>query len=259
MGLRREYKKLLFIVPSILGILTFYLFPLSYCFLFAFSNRAGRFAFGGLVNYISLFESESFRKAFGNTYFLMLLCIGILFLLSLVFIYFLDASEKNLACLVIFSLPMLLPPTLIVKCISEFTLPPRLVLVLIFLWKYIGFHLLLLKATEKAMCTEWTDAAALDGTNKWQMFVNIKFPYLWPYYRFLLIFDGICFFRLFRESYLLYGRYPTEEVYTIIHFFFNNFQNLNYQRLSAAAIVALVPLLVLNGILLKVGKRHEMV
>lgn len=106
MKLRREYKKLLFILPSILGVLTFCLFPLCYCFLFAFSNRAGRFAFGGLVNYISLFESESFRKAFGNTYFLMLLCIGILFLLSLVFIYFLDASEKNLACLVIFSLPM---------------------------------------------------------------------------------------------------------------------------------------------------------
>lgn len=35
--------------------------------------------------------------------------------------------------------------------------------------------------------------------------------------------------------------------------------NLNYQRLSAAAIAALVPVLILNGLLLKVGRKHEMV
>ena len=259
MGLRREYKKLLFIVPSILGILTFYLFPLSYCFLFAFSNRAGRFAFGGLVNYIYLIRSEAFRVAVGNTYFLMLWYIGIEILVSLGLIYFLDASRRNLICLVVFSLPILLPPTLIVKCLTAFSLQPRLALLLIFLWKYTGFHMLVLKAMEMTMNPEWTDAAVLDQANKWQVFTKIRLPYLWPYLRFLILFDGICFFRLFRESYLMYGSYPMDEVYTITNFFFNNFQNLNYQRLSAAAIMALIPLFILNGILLKVGGQHEMV
>lgn len=83
--------------------------------------------------------------------------------------------------------------------------------------------------------------------------------YLWPYIRFLIIFDVICFFRLFRESYLLYGLYPPDQVYMISNFFFNNFQNLRFHRLSTAAIVALTPILIINCILLRAGRKHEMV
>lgn len=259
MRLQKECKKILFILPSAVGTLVFYLFPLFYCLVYAFSSRTGRFQFGGLSNYISLFKSEGFRMALGNTYFMLTVSIGVLFLVTLILVYFLDASKQNLALLLVFSLPMLLPPTLIIQCMADFNLNPRLTLLLIYLWKYTGFHVLLLKAMERTMNPEWTDAAVLDRAGKWQVFTRIRLPYLWPYIRFLLIFDGICFFRLFRESYLLYGKYPADEVYTVINFFFNNFQNLNYQRLSAATIVTLVPLLVLNGILLKAGGQHEMV
>ena len=89
--------------------------------------------------------------------------------------------------------------------------------------------------------------------------MRIVVPYFVPFIRYLIVFDVICFFRLFRESYLLYGNYPPNEVYTITNFFFNNFQNLNYQRLSAGAIAILVPVLVLNAIVLKVGEHYEMV
>ena len=259
MQLLKDYKKFLFIIPSLSGIVIFYLFPICYCLVYSFSSKGGRFFFSGLINYISLIRSQAFRMAFGNTYFLMLLYIGIEILVSLGLIYFLDASRRNLICLAAFSLPILLPPTLIVKCLADFSLRPRLALLLIFLWKYTGFHVLLLKALEMTMNSEWTDAAVLDRANKWQVFTKIRLPYLWPYFRFLILFDGICFFRLFRESYLLYGSYPVDEVYTITNFFFNNFQNLNYQRLAAAAIMALIPLFILNGILLKVGGQHEMV
>ncbi len=252
-------KRLLFLLPSALGLMCFYLFPLCYCFLYAFSKRTGRFSFGGFTNYIALFRSESFFMAFQNTYFLMFACIGVLLLVTLVLIYFLDATKKNLICLVVLALPMLMPPALVTQCVGDFGWPPRVTLLMIYLWKYLGFHLLLLKAMELNMSPEWTDAAVLEHASKWQVYVKIRLPYWWPYLRFLIIFDGICFFRLFRESYLLYGKYPENEVYTIINFFFNNFQNLNYQRLSAAAVVTLVPLLIFNGILLKVGGKHEMV
>jgi len=197
--------------------------------------------------------------ALGNTYLLMLLYVMILIFLALVLVYFLDTTKGTLGLLLVFSLPMLLPATLSTQCIKDFSISPRLALLCIYLWRYIGFHVLLLKTIELTMSSEWIEAAVLDRANKWQTFTRIKCWYFWPYIRFLLIFDGICFFRMFRESYLLYGVYPPKQVYMITNFFFNNFQNLNYQRLATAAIIALVPILAINTILLKVGGKYEMV
>lgn len=197
--------------------------------------------------------------AFTNTYILMGICIVSLFLLTIVLEYVLDSSALHLMLLMLLSVPMLLPPNLITSYAVDLQLSPRIVLVFIFIWKYLGFHVFLLKMAEMGMHTEWMDAALLDHASKWQMFLHIRLPYLFPYIRFLLIFDGVCFFRLFRESYLLYGQYPSDEVYTMIHFFFNNFQNMNYQRLAAAAVVTLVPFMVWNIFLWKAGDQYEMV
>lgn len=255
----KELKKLIFLLPSGMGTIAFFLVPVCYCFVYAFSSSSGQFRYAGMSNYVSLFQSKAFRQAMGNTYLLMLLYIGVLMLFSLTLVYFLDTSRKNIGILLACLLPMLLPPTLIVQCIRGVIGLPRVTLLFIFLWKYIGFHVLLLKMMELTMSLEWQEAAVLEHAGKWQVFIWIRFPYLWPYMRFLLVFDVICFFRLFRESYLLYGKYPPDDVYMISNFFFNNFENMNYQRLSAGAMGALIPILILNGLLLKVGGRHEMV
>jgi len=259
MNLKKELPKLIFLLPSAAGTLLFFLLPLCYCMVFACSSTSGRFTFAGGNNYIALFESETFRRALGNTYLMLFLSVGILVLIAMLLLYFLDAGKGTLGALLIFSLPMLLPPVLIVRVLEDTVLSPRVVLLFIFLWKYLGFHVLLLKTAERSISREWIEAAMLDRASKWQVFIRIICPYLWPYVRFLLIFDGICFFRLFRESYLLYGIYPPDQIYMITNFFFNNFHNLNYSRLSAAAIIALIPLLFFNGILWKAGGKHEMV
>ena len=195
--------------------------------------------------------------ALGNTYFLMVTFLLVLNLLAVLLVYFLDTSKGTLGVLLVSALPMLLPPALIARCLQEVDLAPRLALLVSFLWKYLGFHVLLLKVVEMTIRKEWIEAAVLDRGSKWQIFTRIVWQYLWPYQSFLLIFDVICFFRLFRENYLLFGAYPPDQVYTISNFFFNNFQNLNYQRLASAAMVALVPVVLLNVLLLKVGGKHE--
>ena len=200
---KKESEKLKFLLPSAAGTLLCYLLPLCYCLVYACSSTSGRFNFAGAANYISLFQSGTFQLAFGNTYLMLFLCVSILMLLTFVLVYFLDNGKGALGALLVFSVPMLLPPVLIVRCLEGVVLPPRAVLLLIFLWKYLGFHVLLLKSVERNMSREWIEAALLDRANKWQVFIRIKLPYLWPYIRFLMIFDGICFFMLFRESYLL--------------------------------------------------------
>ena len=256
---RKTWKPILFWLPSGVGTMIFYLLPLCYCFLFGFSKTSGRFSFTGLDNYISLFASESFWRGFANTFVLLALCVGSVLLLTLGAVYVLDTRKTNLVWFMIFCLPMLLPPTLIVEFMKAISISPRATLLVIYLWKYTGFHLLLLKIVEAGMDRSCLEAAMLDRANKREVFTRIILPYFIPFMRYLIVFDVICFFRLFRESYLLYGKYPPNEVYTVTNFFFNNFQNLNYQRLCAGAIAMLIPVLILNAIVLKVGEQYEMV
>lgn len=56
-------------------------------------------------------------------------------------------------------------------------------------------------------------------------------------------------FKIFREVYLLTGDYPYDSLYLLQHFMNNTFRSLDYQKLSAAAIIMSLFMLVLIGIL----------
>lgn len=64
---------------------------------------------------------------------------------------------------------------------------------------------------------------------------------------------------MFRESYLLYGLYPPEQIYMVPNFFFNNFENANYQRLSVGAVITIFALCVINILVYKAGEKREII
>ena len=59
-------------------------------------------------------------------------------------------------------------------------------------------------------------------------------------------------FKVFREVYLLTGDYPYEAMYTLQHFMNNTFRSLDYQKLSAAAVIMAIVMVVLIALLFKV-------
>ncbi len=257
------WKQLGFLFPSFLGTAAFFLLPLFYCLIYSVSRTFGSFHFAGFNNYLSLLGSGAFRLAFGNTFFLMFAYIALLLLLSLLANYLLDFSEGTTAFLSALSLAMFLPSVLIVNFIDIFPQLskeyPRMVFLLIFLWKHIGVNALLLRIASSRMDPSWREAAMVDGAGKWHFFQQVEFFYLLPYIKFLFIFDTTCFFKLFRESYLFYGLYPPDSVYMIQNFFFNNFENANYQRLSSGGTIAILALFVINLLVFKAGERREIV
>jgi multiple sugar transport system permease protein len=68
-------------------------------------------------------------------------------------------------------------------------------------------------------------------------FFHIKLRYLSPTMLFVTILSIINSFKVFREVYLLTGDYPYDKLYMLQHFMNNMFNNLDYQKLSAAAVV----------------------
>ena len=56
-------------------------------------------------------------------------------------------------------------------------------------------------------------------------------------------------FKVFREVYMLTGSYPFGKLYMLQHFMNNTFNSLDYQKLSAAAIVMCIVMIVIIAIL----------
>ena len=80
-------------------------------------------------------------------------------------------------------------------------------------------------------------------------FFYIKIRYLSSTLLFVAIMSLINSFKIFREVYLLTTDYPYDSIYTLQHFMNNKFKSLDYQTLSAAAILMSLVMIVIIGVL----------
>ena len=93
--------------------------------------------------------------------------------------------------------------------------------------------------------------ADVEGASPAHKFFNIKLRYLSPTVLFVTILSVINSFKVFREVYLLVGKYPYEKIYMLQHFMNNTFDSLDYQKLSAAAVLMALVMVVLIALLFK--------
>jgi multiple sugar transport system permease protein len=129
------------------------------------------------------------------------------------------------------------------------------IVVILFLWKNLGYNMILFMAALGAVPKDVIEAAKMDGASELQLFFKLKLKYLSPTLFFVTIFSIINSFKVFREVYLLTGNYPYESLYMLQHFMNNAFNSLNYQRLSAAAIVMCLFMILIIGILF-IAENH---
>ena len=97
--------------------------------------------------------------------------------------------------------------------------------------------------------TDVIEVATLEGASKWQIFYMIKLRYLTSTILFVTLMSIINSFKVFREVYLLTGDYPYDKMYMLQHFMNNTFKSLDYQKLSAAAVIMSLVMAVLIGLL----------
>jgi multiple sugar transport system permease protein len=129
------------------------------------------------------------------------------------------------------------------------------VVMLLFLWKNIGYDMVLFMAALAAVPAELLESADLDGANGFQKFRHIIWPRLLPTTFFVLVISIINSFKVFREVYLLAGAYPHDSIYTLQHFMNNMFSSLDYQKLTSAAFIMAVAVVALVTGLFEVRRR----
>ncbi len=125
----------------------------------------------------------------------------------------------------------------------------QVVIVVLFLWKNLGYNMILFMAALSSIPKDILEVAVLESATPIQIFFHIKLRYMSSTILFVTIMSLINSFKVFREIYLLKGEYPYDTMYMLQHFMNNTFGRLDYQKMSAAAIMMAIVMVILIGAL----------
>lgn len=131
----------------------------------------------------------------------------------------------------------------------------RIVLTILFLWKNLGYNMILFMAALASIPKDILEVARMESATALQTFFHIKIRYLSSTILFVTIMSLINSFKVFREIYLLSGDYPYESIYMLQTFMNNTFRNLDYQKLSSAAVLMSIVMVLIIGLLFIVENR----
>lgn len=264
MSRREALTGLGFAAPFLVGFILFFIAPFLVSIGYTFTFGAGGGAFVGFSNYVDVLQSGAFRLAAWNTFRFILIGVPLIMLCGLLFSLLLYEKFKGAAFFrSVFLYPLVIPIASTVMVVQVFlsesgilnTVLGRLgipvqswlssdtafyVLIGLYVWKNCGYNIVLFLAGLNSIPKDFYEAASLDGATSRQCLRYITGPILIPNFFFIFVISIINSFKSFREAFLLGGSMPDKSIYMLQHFMNNNFSNLNYQRLSVAALIVFV-------------------
>jgi len=269
-----------FLLPSFLGVALFFVVPFIVVFYYAMIDNpiSGNFVF--LDNFRNLLNNLAFKTAAKNTASFSLISVPLAVVLSLLLAILLDSRIPLRSQFRTFFLsPMMVPVASVVliwqvifhhngalnALLANFGIEPidwlkssynQFVVILLFLWKNLGYNMILYLAAIANVPREILEVATIEGCSAVGKFFHIKLRYLSSTILFVTILSLINSFKLFREVYLLTGDHPYEGLYLLQHFINNTFASLDYQKLSAAAILMSAVMIVVIAVLFLVENRY---
>lgn len=277
----RKARSYLFLLPSLLGVFTFFVAPFGVVLYYSVVNNPVQHRFVGLENYIRIACNEAYRLAALNTLKFSLTAVPLAVVLPLLAAV---VMEKELpfkstfrSCLLS---PMMVPVASVVLIwqvlfhynglvndlfgvkIDWLKSPyAQTVIVLLFIWKNLGYNMILFMSALASVPKDLIEVARIEGAGSWSIFFSIRLRYISATILFVTIMSVLNSFKVFRETYLMTGEYPFDSVYLLQHFMNNTFAALDYQKLSAAAVLMSLVIIVLVGILFltedRLGRNME--
>ena len=109
-------------------------------------------------------------------------------------------------------------------------------LVFSYVWKNLGYTMVLWLAGIFSVSGGLTEAARVDGATERQCFWYVIFPNLKGSLYTITVLSFLNSFKVFREAYLVAGSYPHESMYLLQHLFNNWFVNLELDKMAASAV-----------------------
>ena len=106
-----------------------------------------------------------------------------------------------------------------------------------YIWKNLGYTVVLWLAGIMGVNGEMMEAAQVDGAGRLQRFWYVMLPNLKGSLYTIVVISFLNSFKIYREAYLVAGSYPHDSIYMLQHLFNNWFVNLDLDKMAAAAVV----------------------
>ena len=270
-----------FLLPGLAGILLFYVVPFFGGVWYSLTDGSFENTFVGFDNYLKVWQNPMFQLGLRNTMELSAICAPSLFLLSFLLSLILNRirpAGRLFRSTVL--LPYLMPSSavLIIWLLwfdyggpvnhlitllggqrvawlqgSELRAP----VVLLFLWKNLGFCVIIFLAALQAIPASLYEYAELEGASFARQAFSITLPLIVPSAFLVFILSFVNAFRIFKEVYFIGGAYPEEPLYTLQNYMNNMYGKLNYQNVTTAAYSFAVIVFALFGLLFFLQHRAQ--
>lgn len=269
-----------FLLPHMAGVLCFALLPMIQVLARSFQSAVGG-NWVGFKNYLTVWNNAAFRLAVFNTTKFILVCVPILVGLSLI----LTVAVESLPVIgkfirSVFLMPMAIPAASVVLVWKALFHDNGLInhtllemgagpipwmdsgaafwmLVVSYLWKNLGYTMVLWAAGLSAIPESCYEAAQVDGASSWQIFFRITLPNLKGTAYILVVLSVLNSFKVFREAWLVAGDYPDESMYLMQHLYNNWFRELDFDKIAAASVICSAMIFLLIGLLRRAWDKED--
>lgn len=273
-----------FLLPGFCGVAVFSLLPFMDVIRSSFVQVvSGRFC--GLENYRIVLHNRAFLLAVKNTLQFLLVCLPLLLGISLVLAFLLHAwqmafHQKLRLLKAAYLVPMAIPAASLVllwKLMFDKhgfvngilhlcgihavdwmnTGAAFFVLVFSYIWKNLGYTMVLWLAGLSSISPDLYEAAEMDGAGRMTQFFKITLPLIRPLIFTIVVLSFLNSFKVFREAYLVAGNYPQEDMYFLQHLFNNWFTDLSVDKMAAGSVLLALVITVFVLLLQKLWETNE--
>lgn len=287
---RKIVEGCLYLLPFIIGILVFTVYPILNVFLISFKEKykmlSGEFSQFGLGNYSIILKDRYFINGLKNTAIYVFTVVPISTCLS---IFFASLLNKKLKLSPIYQTAFFLPMVTSVIAIglawkwmynndygvfnyflSFFHVDPinwlnnpkygLLAIIIYGIWSYLPFTIILLLAGLQNINPLYVTAAKIDGASRSKIFFRITLPLLAPTIGLVLIVNMISASKVFSELFPLFNGKPGSayNLYTVVYYIFELFYvKWRLGQASAAAIILFLIVLVFTLVQLFLQRKWK--
>ena len=281
---RSKWTGLSFLLPGFCGVAVFSLLPFMDVIRRSFVQVvSGRFC--GLENYRIVLHNRAFLLAVKNMLRFLLVCLPLLLGISLVLAFLLHAwqmafHQKLRLLKAAYLVPMAIPAASLVllwKLMFDKhgfvngilhlcgihavdwmnTGAAFFVLVFSYIWKNLGYTMVLWLAGLSSISPDLYEAAEMDGAGRMTQFFKITLPLIRPLIFTIVVLSFLNSFKVFREAYLVAGNYPQEDMYLLQHLFNNWFTDLSVDKMAAGSVLLALVITVFVLLLQKLWETNE--
>ncbi|WP_240468569.1 sugar ABC transporter permease [Gracilibacillus sp. YIM 98692] len=289
--LRNRVPKYLFLLPAVLFVLTFMIYPIIYNIIVSFQNltlmnlQVGA-EFIGLDNYSKILQNDKFAISLRNTLIYTFSCIFFQVVIGYLLAVFLnqDFPFRNFfrsIMLLAWMTPLVITGSLftwlfdvdygvfnfILTSLNIIQEPINwlgqkntalLAVIITNIWIGIPFNMILILAAMQSLPKDVYEAATVDGARRIQTFWHITLPLLKPQLLVILVLGIIYTFKVFDLILIMTGGGPVNAT-TVLPFYGYElaFVNFNFGESGVVATVILVILLAIASLYLYMIKKEE--